>query len=474
MPSESKFAAAVLAATVPILSPQQGDGVTRLVSVGFDALGNPAVGNGDSRSSCMSANGRYVAFSSSANNLLMPYNLDANGFEDVFVRDLWTEQTFLVSAPPAFPNCQANGPSNNPSITPDGAYLVFDSLASNLNPATSDTNGVTDIFRIALSSLPSLPPAEVVSLTDSDLSSDGHSYAPTVSDDGTIVAFSSAASNLTSNAPNGPGLDIYVRDMVAGTTVLASADSQGIPADRNISEDQAISGDGQYITFWSNAHNLDPDDTNDEVDVFVFDRQSMTTMLVSKTSGGLSGNGESTYPCISQDGQYISFVSLASDLVDPNYDTNGGRDVFVRDMWAGQTTLVNLGPGGVVVQAPGVVDNGTMTADGRFLTFYGSGMQYGGHDTNPYWDVYLIDRERDSNGFFDGRPRTRRVSVGPHNEEGDDQSLSTALMATISRNGRFVVFESLASNFSSPLPDTSGAEATYDVFVRDMRNILQR
>ena len=165
-------------------------------------------------------------------------------------------------------------------------------------------------------------------------------------------------------------------------------------------------------------------------------------------------------------------MSLADDL-DPT-DTNDGRDVFVRDTWTAQTVLVNLSPGGIVVQVPDVIDNGTMTHDGRFLTFYGGGSEYGGHDTNNEWDVYLIDRDRDGNGAFDTPPHSRRVSVGPRNEQGDAQSVSSSLISTISRNGNFVVFESPASNFTAPLPDTSGMNATSDVFVRDMRNILRR
>jgi Tol biopolymer transport system component len=422
-----------------------------------------------------------VAFSSSASNLL-PAGQDTNGLDDVFVRDLWTEQTFLISAPPGG---SADGPSNNPFITPDGAYLLFDSLAPNLIPGAPDTNGVTDIFRISLS-LPSLPAAELVSLTDSDLSSNGHSYAPNASDDGTIVAFSSAASNLTSNSPNGPGLDIYIRDLVAGTTVMASVNNQDVPADRNISEDQAISGNGRYVTFLSNAHNLDPGDTDDELDVFVFDRQGDPMLgarlkLVSQKfdGSGLSGNGASSNPCISRDGHYVSFTSVADDLVLPGIDTNGDSDLFVRDMWASQNLLVNRGPNGGVGSVPGVVDNGTMTADGRFLTFYSGSTQYGGHDTNLYWDVYRVDRDQDGNGVFDepGRTETRLASIGPHNEKGDNQSVSTALMATISRNGHLVVFESLATNFAGQLdvdPPLGSGNSSSDVFVRDMRNAHQR
>jgi len=261
---------------------------------------------------------------------------------------------------------------------------------------------------------------------------------------------------------------------------------QRTPGNTNQSEDSAISGDGRYVTFWSNAKNLDASndgdgyDTNDDYDVFVFDRQTLTTEVVSMNLSGETGpfggpplDRLSAYPCISRAGRYISFVSLANDLV--TNDTNSGPDIFVRDTWTSQTILVNLGPTGQATNVPGVVDNGTMTGDGRFLTFYSGGTEYGDIDTNGYWDVYLIDRDKDGNGIFDelGKTRTRRVSVGPNNQQGNEQSVASSLMATISKNGRFVVFESLASNFSGQIPDTRGVNARYDVFVRELRKVLQ-
>jgi hypothetical protein len=468
-------------------SQSQDTGITRLVSIGFDSMGNAAVGDGESRSSCISANGRYVAFASKASNLLWPLGQDINGsVQDVFLRDLVTHQTYLVSRPHSYPGSGANGASNNPFITPDGAFLVFDSEASNL--VSGDSNGVIDVFLVDLRFLPSsLPPAVLVSVSNAEELGNGNSFGPNMSDDGSVVAFSSTADNLTSDSPNTPGQDIYVRDLTDQTTTLVSVNGSGEPANTNQSEDQAISGDGRYVVFWSGATNLDrtPEldgyDSNDDYDVFIFDRQApspgaeIVSMNMTGNSGQMAGPPQdraSAYPCISGNGRYVSFISSAADLV--VNDTNTGPDVFVRDMLSDSTVLVNLNPQHHATMVPGVVDNGTINQNGRYLTFYGGGMQYGSHDTNPYWDVYLIDRDRDGNGLFDKPPRLRRVSVGPRGEEGNAESVSTSFMSTISRSGNFVVFESLASNFTGSIPDTSGAGARYDVFVRDMRKARRR
>lgn len=442
---------------------------TRLVSIDYTGT---AVGNGASGQASISGDGRLVVFSSEATNLLGP-GLDTNGVADVFVRDLSAHQTIRISSPSA--GGQADGPSRNPIISPNGRYVVFESLATNLSQAPLDTNGLSDVFWIDLQSSPLAP--VLVSLTYNGGLSNGHSVQAVLSDDGAIVAFASEADNLTIDTPNTPGWDIFVRDLLAQSTVLASASCPGrIPGNTNQSEDQSISGDGRYVAFWSNAANppLDPSDTNDDYDVYVFDRQTVCLSLVSvnldDNTGPTSGSLDraSAYPSISRNGRYVAFYSQADDLV--VNDTHAGPDVFVRDMIAGETRLVNLDWQGNVSATGSLVDIGSISSDGRFVTFYtgGSGYLPPGQDINGFWDVYLIDRDVDRDGVFDepGGVLTQRVSVGRRGQEGNDHSRVDALDATLSGQGDRVVFNSMATNFTGAITDNNGAS---DVFVRELR-----
>jgi Tol biopolymer transport system component len=155
----------------------------------------------------------------------------------------------------------------------------------------------------------------------------GYSDDPALSADGRYVAFSSEASNLVPGDTNDT-YDVFVRDQQTGTTSRVSVSGTGEQGS-DYSYDPAISADGRYVTFASGAWNLVPGDTNDTTDVFVRDRRTGTTGRVSVSGTGEQGNGESFSPVLSADGRYVAFDSDASNLV-PG-DTNDTNDVFVRD-----------------------------------------------------------------------------------------------------------------------------------------------
>jgi Tol biopolymer transport system component len=229
------------------------------------------------------------------------------------------------------------------------------------------------------------------------------------------------------------------------------------------------------------APNLDSNDTNDDPDVFVHNCLTRSTTVVSVNpsgntgpTGGATGDRASRYVSVSEDGRYIAFHSNADDLdVD---DTNTQADAFVRDTWAGTTQLVSLDWQGSATQIAGIIDIGSITEDGRYLTFYSEGNEYvaPGRDNNGFWDVFLIDRDTDGNGVMDeaGNVANRRVSLGPKGEEGNDESVTTSLMAGISGNANFIVFESLATNFTGPLVGDSNSSS--DVFVREIWKPMRR
>ncbi|MDP9226624.1 MAG: hypothetical protein M3P18_22850 [Actinomycetota bacterium] len=289
-------------------------GVTRRVSVG--SAGRPA--NAPSFSPAISADGLFVAFTSFASNLVPG---DTNESGDTFVRDLLAGVTRRVSVGPG--GRQSNGSSGDfpPSISANGRFVAFDSFASNLVPG--DT-GWGDVFvRDRLAGV-----TRRVSVNRAGGQADGPSDTPAISADGRFVAFVSFASDLVSGDTNATG-DVFVRDLVAGVTRRASVGSHG-QAD-NFSFSPAISGDGRFVAFSSDASNLVPGDTNATGDIFVRDRLAGGTRRASVGAAGQQANEFSIFPAISTDGRHVAFLSYASNLV-PG-DTNATGDVFVRDQY---------------------------------------------------------------------------------------------------------------------------------------------
>jgi Tol biopolymer transport system component len=242
-------------------------------------------------------------------------------------------------------------------------------------------------------------------------------------------------------------LDIFVRDRRAGTTRRASVSSGGIQAD-DACWNPALSADGRFVAFSTIATSLVPGDTNGVSDIFLRDRKTGTTRRVSLGPRGVQGDGHSFYPALSADGRYVAFGSWASNLV-PG-DTNDTFDVFVRDLQAGITRRVNVGPGGVEANLGGT--DPAVSADGRFVVFSSSATNLVPGDTNGDDDVFVRDRKAGT---------TRRASVGPGGVQGDNHSYDPAM----SWDGRFVAFTSFASNLAPGV----GISGRSDVFVRDRR-----
>ncbi len=287
-------------------------GVNERVSV--DSGG--AEGNGASSEPAISADGRFVAFSSRATNLVAG---DTNAYQDVFVHDRQSGTTERVSV--ATGGAQGSNASFEPSISADGRFVAFSSQASNL--VAGDTNGLCDVFvHDRLSGT-----TERLSVAASGAEANGYSYGGSISGDGRFVAFTSTAANLVPGDTNGVD-DVFVRDRLSATTELVSAASWGGSAD-NRSGEVAISADGRFVAFHSSATNLVYGDQNNRVDAFLRDRHSATTEIVSLRTDGSQANNHSYLSSISPDGRFVTFDSLATNLVAG--DTNGVNDVFVRD-----------------------------------------------------------------------------------------------------------------------------------------------
>jgi Tol biopolymer transport system component len=253
---------------------------TLVVGTGLAAAASPAgVGsgrqqaNGVSLEPAISADGRFVAFTSGATNLVPG---DTNNTTDVFVRDRMLQVTRRVSVGAG--GQQANGLSLEPAISADGRFVAFRSRASNL--VAGDTNNARDVFVRDLV-------AQVttrVSVGPAGQQANGNSLRPAISAHGRFVAFASKASNLVAGDTN-HGIDVFVRDRVAQVTRRVSVGPAGQQANSS-SIGQAISAHGRFLAFTSSASNLVPGDTNNATDVFVRDRVAQVTRRVSVRSGG--------------------------------------------------------------------------------------------------------------------------------------------------------------------------------------------
>ena len=426
-------------------------GTTQRVSV--DSAGDE--GNGESESPAISADGRYVAFDSFASNLVLQ---DTNGRDDVFVHNRQTGVTQRVSLSSA--GAQGNSDSAHPALGGDGRYVAFDSNATNL--VLNDTNVRVDVFVRDRDT----DTTERASLSSAGAQGNDTSWYPAISADGRYVAFRSFASNLVSGdtylctPPVGPQYnceDIFVRDRQAGTTVRVSVSSAGAQAN-NGSWDSAISGDGRYVAFASDASNLVAGDTNSVGDIFVHDRDTdqdgifdeagaISTTRVSVDSAGAQSDGDSYYAAINADGRYVAFASAATNLLSGAGDTNGHFDVFVRDRQTSTTIRVSVDSAGTESNGdsfyPAISSNGISVAFRSAAT----NLVYG--DTNAVEDIFL-------HGLQTGA--TERVSTAGGGAQGDGASTAPA----VSGSGRYVAFESEATNL---VPDDTNDVA--DVFVRD-------
>ncbi len=297
-------------------------GPVRRASINFEGVG----GNEASQLLALSANGNRVVFYSRANNLIPG---DTNNFPDVFVKDNQSQKVIRASVSSS--GEQGNAQSTRPDISGDGNTVAFVSAASNLVPG--DTNGFYDIFVHNIH----LGLTERISVSSLGVQADdASSYAPYISYDGQIVAFNSSASNLTSDSDG--TLQVYLRDRLAGQTILISKNANGELSNRG-SHLYGMSADGARVLFLSDSSNLVSNDTNRVRDIFVYDRPTDQVLRVSVSSTGEEGNLDSIpSPSISADGQIVSFQSFANNLV-PGIQNDQGN-LFIHDLETRQTTRI--------------------------------------------------------------------------------------------------------------------------------------
>ena len=418
-------------------------GTTTLVSA--NAAGT-ASGNGDSQDPAIAADGRFVVFTSDASNLTTTPDTNSSG--DVFVRDLTTGTTTLVStnaAGTAAGNSDSSGPT---AITPDGRFVVFTSDASNLT-TTSDTNSSEDVFVRDLTT--GTTTLVTVNAAGTAAGSDGGDGVPIITPDGRFVAFQSESTDLTAT-PNPSGTDqVYVRDLASATTTLVSVNAAGnAPADGN-SLSPAISSDGENVVFQSDADDLTGiPNPNQNSEVYVRDLASATTTLVSvNAAGNAVGNGDCIdVDGITPDGRFVTFGSFASDLTSTS-DTNGDNDVFVRDLSTGTTTLVSVNAAGNAA-GNAEAESAVISADGRFVAFRSEATDLTAiPDANNAEDVFVRDLT------------TGTTTLVSTNAAGTAAGNDASIYPFITPDGQSIAFQSAATNLTATPDNNNGL----DVFV---------
>jgi len=349
--------------------------------------------------------------------------------------DSFSGDTYIISV--SSDGVIGNLHSTTPSISDDGRYVAFESGANNL--VTGDTNIKPDIFVHDL---------QTGETTRVSVASDGTqvndcSYEPSISGNGRFVAFESYASNLVPGDTNNR-TDIFVHDLQTGETKIVSNSYYGLSADK-ISGSPSISSDGRFIAFHSYASNLVPGDTNNQVDIFVHDQQTNVTTRLSLAYDGTQPNDHSYSPSISADGRYVAFDSFASNLVQE--DTNDQRDVFIVDRVTGQIQRLSVSSDGI--QGNGTSQDAFISASGRFVGFNSLSTNLVIGDTNETHDAFVFDRVTG---------QIRLVSATSEGLQGNNSSYTHS----ISSDGKYVVFDSYASNL---VPGDTNNER--DIFMQD-------
>ncbi len=294
----------------------------------------------------ISADGNFVVFDSEAGNLVSD---DTNGQGDVFLHNRQLGTTTRVSVDAT--GGQVEGGGGAASVSADGHFVAFESGAASL--VTGDMNGFTDIFVKDMQS----GAVTRVSVDSNGVEANNDSSSPSISGSGRYVAFVSDATNLVANDVN-EAVDVFVHDLQTGTTVLASVGGNAS------SYDPSISLDGNFVVFSSLASSLVSGDTNNVRDVFVYSVQTGQVSLASVNSNGVQAEKGAVEPSISGDGRYVAFSSASENL--QSVDTLSFTYVYVHDRTTGETSLVSSYDGYPMY---GTADDPVISADGRYIAF---------------------------------------------------------------------------------------------------------
>ncbi len=457
-----------LALLGPATAALAGPSPQRTVRVRVAALGEP---NGPSTEPALSADGRRVAFTSAATNLTTVDGAggrDADGIagpRGVFVYDQATGAVQLASAGPG--GAAPDGSSREPVLDAHGGNLAFTSNATNL--VTGDANRFSDVFVLAADA--GMARASVAA---SGEEANGPSSEPDLSEDGRTLVFTSSADNLVPGDTNEHD-DVFARDMASGSVALLSAAPRGAPSDGD-SAAPAISPDGRFVSFSSDATNLVTDDDNGEADVFVVDLARGRTKLVSVARGGGGQNaarsgGRPMASDISRDGRLVVFESDATNLA--GRDRNRRTDIFVRNIERASTRRVSLST--TNEEAGGGSYLPTITPDGRYVAFGSRANDLVAEDAQGP-DVFVRDVARETTVLVDvtarGRLRGREAAVPPPGRPSLSADGATAAFTSSAANLAGADTNQVADVFLRRLTPAASASAARRVELVDGRLLI--
>jgi Tol biopolymer transport system component len=344
-----------------------------------------------------------------------------------------------IASPVTSLGAPGNGASTTPSISGDGSLIVYASSATNL------VDGVTG-EQIYLHDRGS----NQVSLVSGDNSAasipgNGPSSSPVISVDGQAVAFVSQATNLLAPLiPSVTGQQVYVTDSATGLISLASRNNSGTAGDGNSSA-PSISADGRFVAFASLSTNLVPGVSGQHV--YLHDRQTNQTSLISQSSEGAVGGGNSSAPSISSDGRFVAFVSLSSNLV----SGVSGQQIYLRDTQANQTTLLSQNSDGVT--GNGESSSPSISSSGPFVKVGFSSVSTNLVSGVTGSQIYLRDTQAGATTLVS---KDNNVAPNPGNGPSSESEISS--------DGRYVVFASQATNLLAPgTPSVAGPQ----IYLRD-------
>lgn len=422
----------VVPATVPIVR----------VNVSSDEVEANGVSVENSVPRNLSDNGRFVVFSSTATNLV---GNDSNDGIDVFVRDVisgTTERASVTSSEEQTTGTALTTPSSSsPSISADGRWVAFRSTATNLVPGTNFSSGFVVLRDRELGT--------TIGVTDPEYLDDtrpiqsqrrGQGSAPSISADGSVVAFVSTDGAFVDDDTNTwPDLFVWTRATGAYERISLTSAGQQLSGSADYS-DPRLSADGQLVAFTS-SRELVPDNTVTGTKVFLRDRTNQTTELISLDAADAAVSAHS--PSISNDGRHVAFVTSASLVAE---DTNGMADVYLRDRTDGTIEFCSRKPDGGLFA--GNAKSPALSGDARYLAFVAPGQSVDDGFTLLHDDLFVLDRQTGA---------VVEAGVGI-----DGEALGFCRLPSLSTDGRFLAFESGAANLVED--DTNGLT---DIFLRD-------
>ncbi|MGA9777271.1 MAG: hypothetical protein WBS33_03265 [Verrucomicrobiia bacterium] len=465
------------------------NGTTTLVSVST----NGGFGNGISRAPVMTPDGRYVAFVSSASNLVAG---DTNGIPDIFVRDMQAGTTTLASPGAMSTGTTSDSGSAAPAITPDGRYVLFYSTATNVVP------GVTSVGDIYVYDLTAATTYWVSSGARSELqsvfgTSNGVCFSPKISADGTLVAYEASASNYAStagvvlrchlpggstdvvntnaNAPvanyedirtvdmsadgqfvasvantdsGGVNTAIWLWDAATGTNLLVSATVSNSVPTNVVCCAPVLDASGRYVAFLSNSTNLTTNALSGAFHLYCRDTQASTTVLVDANTNGIGmGVSPETFPSWDTTARYLTYESAGVS------DRNQYFDVLVCDLVSNVTEIIsapNPAFSFVSPDGPSVLLSGSFSTEASYVAFVSDADNLAANATNGYRNVFVGDLLAGDNILVSAN--TNGVAASGNSSE-----------PSVSGDGRFVAFSSWAGDLVPG--DTDNIE---NVFVRDL------